>query len=352
MDTRPGPRDRAELGDAVDDALLMRSTGSSIVEQAPPVPAAAPTPTPVQTGPAGPAPAPVQIQRLVSDEGFKKALEDMCAERLAEVQRLCGDMLARAEATREEALENLAQAQELMHEDVRLSSSNRQVCQSQAASAEASASAAAQSAFAAGASAESANLAQASAVQSSGECTGTKWKITESAQFARAQAEIAANSRTVADQTAETCQQSCHEIIERFRQMPAHPAEPPTKTPKTEPPATPEQEPQARAETGAQRARARTTRLTDAVKQEPPPADAGNVEHPQQSETPPPPPPGEASAEASDPPPPPPQPEVPRPQRPACAICGNCLPALDDTACESSNCELRVCTSCRRYGDE
>ena len=153
MDTLPcpGPRGRAELGDVVDDELLLRSTGSSIVMQAPSLPATAPTPTPVPTGPAGPAPSPVQIQRLVSDAGFKKALEDMCAERLAEVQRLCQDMLARAECTREEALDNLAQAQKPMHEDARLSSSNRLICQSQAASAEASASAAAQSAFAAGA---------------------------------------------------------------------------------------------------------------------------------------------------------------------------------------------------------
>ncbi len=62
-------------------------------------------------------------------------------------------MLTRAEATREEALQNLAQAQKLMHEDARLSSSNRQVGQSQAESAEASAKASAHSAFAAGPSA-------------------------------------------------------------------------------------------------------------------------------------------------------------------------------------------------------
>ena len=46
---------------------------------------------PVKTGSDGPEPTPVQIHKVVSDKGFKKALRDMCEEKLAEVQRLCGE---------------------------------------------------------------------------------------------------------------------------------------------------------------------------------------------------------------------------------------------------------------------
>ena len=120
----------------------MRSTGASIVEQAPPLLSATAGPAqtpeqlraasssleqsaaPVQTGVGGPEPTPVQIHKVVSDKGFEKALQDMCEEKLAEVQRLCGEMLKSAEVTRGKTLEDLAQAQKQIHEDARLSASN------------------------------------------------------------------------------------------------------------------------------------------------------------------------------------------------------------------------------------
>ena len=64
---------------------------------------------------------PVQIQKVVSDQGSRKALQDMCEEKLAEVQRLCGEMLKSAEVTHEKTLDDVAQAQKQIREDARLS---------------------------------------------------------------------------------------------------------------------------------------------------------------------------------------------------------------------------------------
>ncbi len=121
--------------------------------------------------------------------------------------------------------------------------------------------------------------------------------------------------------------------------------------PKTEPLPMVEQEHQERAETGQERARARTSRLTAAVKQEHQPATAGDEPAPLPTGTPPPPEtPPPTTQDRQEPAPPPPEPEVPRSRRQGCAICGNWMSAGGGTACDTSTCELLICFDCRGNG--
>ncbi len=128
----------------------MRPTGQSTAAAAAPEPAhppPEPTHPPTTEAPRGSAPTPAGAGK-VTDAALVAALEELCANRLAETVRQCQDLLARAKSAHEETL---VAAQR--------STTNLASCQSHAMSAQASAQNAARAAGMAANSAETADKA-------------------------------------------------------------------------------------------------------------------------------------------------------------------------------------------------
>ncbi len=114
--------------------------GQLIVTQAPPLPEG---PPPASSEPAG-ALSSTAIAGLISDAAFQAALDQMCTDRLTEVQRQCQELLAKAEAAHEATLREITVARNQFSQDTTRSTSNLASCQAHAANAQASSAEAAQ----------------------------------------------------------------------------------------------------------------------------------------------------------------------------------------------------------------